>query len=301
MIENMYASAYQHWRSIKPIRGRAEDTRPFLRRSRTHEQIRLNERSGDIEFVLYGTACLIVHRDDSFSLQHGGWVTSSTGSFLAYVFKHMGWLRKGGCSGTKYISSPGVVLFFKEANNLWMVQQNRASCDTIAERKELYIRVPIGKTPTRFVWDEEKNLYANTTPVRATKTLRRTDKEQSKQVLERLKEFRKYVAVMDKLMNGEKFGRDVTGQYFNQYLAYRLVGGGGDELLGSVIREHMESSDTDKWLTVLVNMHTGYWWNEEHPDNHRRPTLRLKRRVDATIKQIYGLTYKENKEVEVTL
>jgi hypothetical protein len=78
-----YADAKQRWESIKPIRGRAEDTRPLGLRRNTHIQIWKD--GDDYKCRLYQTDCVIFKPNGDIVVDTGGWTTTTTASFVGEV------------------------------------------------------------------------------------------------------------------------------------------------------------------------------------------------------------------------
>jgi hypothetical protein len=78
-----YADAKQRWESIKPIRGRAEDTRPLGLRRNTHIQIWKD--GDDYKCRLYQTDCVIFKPNGDIVVDTGGWTTTTTASFIGEV------------------------------------------------------------------------------------------------------------------------------------------------------------------------------------------------------------------------
>lgn len=82
---------YKHYKnlhdSIKPIRGRAEEVRPIVKRSRDHERI---EMSGDVVACrLYDTQCVRYYPDGRIGLRCNTWSTPLTAEF---IHTHSPWL-----------------------------------------------------------------------------------------------------------------------------------------------------------------------------------------------------------------
>jgi hypothetical protein len=79
-MNNLYIHYKNLFESVKPIRGRAEDTRPIGKRRRDWETIRM---VGDVvECVLYQTPVVRYFPDGSVGLQCNGWVSPSTAEFM---------------------------------------------------------------------------------------------------------------------------------------------------------------------------------------------------------------------------
>jgi hypothetical protein len=81
-------SSYNHYKAkyhdTKPIRGRAQDTRPIGQRRRTWETIDKREINGEEVYVchLYQTDCVAYYPDGSVGLQAGSWATPTTAEFM---------------------------------------------------------------------------------------------------------------------------------------------------------------------------------------------------------------------------
>jgi len=81
-----YARAKAHHDSIVPIRN-SNNLRPLGDRRKHHQRIE-DGHAGDvagIACVLYATACVIYYEDGTIHLQHGGYVSQSTCTFIKRI------------------------------------------------------------------------------------------------------------------------------------------------------------------------------------------------------------------------
>lgn len=82
-----YARAKQAYDSITPIRGTT--TRPLGDRRKHHQRIREAPRNAagaaGVACVLYHTACVTYYEDGTIHLQHGGYISQSTCTFIERI------------------------------------------------------------------------------------------------------------------------------------------------------------------------------------------------------------------------
>lgn len=187
-----YAKMKAHYESVKPIRGDVNKTRPFMQRRRKWECMKMAD-NGDIQIICYNTPVLTIHPDDSFSVCHGGWVTPTTGIFIHYALRQMGWREP--LAGS-----------FKHKNQLWLTQWWNGRAVRIEGREDHWKRMPITKEPIRYTFSPEKYQYhPDTNPV-ITKTRKRVDKDKWKQAKHQCKEFLQWFEVFGKLLDGGHLG-----------------------------------------------------------------------------------------------
>lgn len=184
-----YAKMKAHYESVKPIRGDVNKTRPFMQRRRKWECMKMAD-NGDIQIICYNTPVLTIHPDDSFSVCHGGWVTPTTGIFIHYALRQMGWREP--LAGS-----------FKHKNQLWLTQWWNGRAVRIEGREDHWKRMPITKEPIRYTFNPETNLYNPETNPTAIKTRKRVDKDKWKQAKHQCKEFLQWFEVFGKLLDGQ--------------------------------------------------------------------------------------------------
>lgn len=82
-----YVEAKEIYNSVKPIRGRTDDTRPLGKRSAQHMRIEKNhnEHGSYYAAVLYGTECVRYYESGKIQVQHNGWASQSTQAFIHAV------------------------------------------------------------------------------------------------------------------------------------------------------------------------------------------------------------------------
>lgn len=119
-----YYEHYKHlFNSVKPIRGRAVDTRPIGERRRDWELIQMDGEV--VECVLYQTPVVRYYPDGRIGLQCGGWPTPSTAEFihihspfLASKRDNKVWVRHG--DGVSIpLPMQGETTFLLTADNKW--------------------------------------------------------------------------------------------------------------------------------------------------------------------------------------
>lgn len=80
-----YSGIKTLYEKIRPIKGRAEDTRPMGHRSRDYETVEKHEHGvGGTSYAyrFHSTCCVEYYPDGSVVLRAGGWNTTSTASFI---------------------------------------------------------------------------------------------------------------------------------------------------------------------------------------------------------------------------
>lgn len=111
-----YAQAKQIHDDTKPIRGRSVDKRPLgQRRDADNYWVRMDGENGEnVEFMVYGTACITWRPDGTVALYTGGWHSQTTHQFFERV---LGVGARGfnggsliGVNGKGYISSSSLII-----------------------------------------------------------------------------------------------------------------------------------------------------------------------------------------------
>lgn len=73
-----YEAAARHERNVKPIRGDKNGTKPLGDRAKKYFNIRKDEQTQDIIVRMHNTDIVRYHKDDTLTLNNGGWVSPST-------------------------------------------------------------------------------------------------------------------------------------------------------------------------------------------------------------------------------
>ena len=79
-----YAAALNHFQTVKPIRGRANDQRPLgtNRSTYSHCQIKFDPLTDGVSAYLYDTPCLSIYPTGRIEIRPSTWITPSTANFL---------------------------------------------------------------------------------------------------------------------------------------------------------------------------------------------------------------------------
>jgi len=82
-----YDEAKERYNSVRPIRGRTDDTRPLGKRSAQHMRIEknYNEHGQYYAAVLYSTECVRYYENGKLQVLHNGWASQSTAAFIHAV------------------------------------------------------------------------------------------------------------------------------------------------------------------------------------------------------------------------
>lgn len=174
----LYQVAKEKYESVKPIRSTT--IRPIGNRRRKHEHMEMLS-NGDIQFICYHTPVITVHKDDSFSVAHGGYVTTTTSNFLRWVLNYVFTTKY------PYMSS------WKHDNQLWLVQGGREDGK----------RMPLTKDPVRYAYNPDTDRYQPSAPVVVKKHRTRTNSEKSKHAYEQCKDLLDWLKSFSKLLDGE--------------------------------------------------------------------------------------------------
>lgn len=82
-----YDNAVKHFNSVKPIRGRQEECRPFGgNRGYTQCKITHDGLADKVTAMLYDTECVSIYADRTMHINYGGWLSPSTTAFIEAVF-----------------------------------------------------------------------------------------------------------------------------------------------------------------------------------------------------------------------
>ena len=182
MITNMYATAKQRYDKVTPIRG--TDIRPINNRRRKHEHMQMLG-NGDIQFICYKTPVLTVHKDDSFSLAHGGYITTTTGTFLSFLLWQV-----------FSVGYPNITAY-KRNNQIWISQGGLRDHTT-----KLYRNMPLTKDPIRYVLDTNDGYYKPTQPVIVRVLKKSLNKVAAKDAYQSSKKFLDWLSAFSKLFDG---------------------------------------------------------------------------------------------------
>jgi hypothetical protein len=81
-----YDNAVKHFNSVKPIRGRKEECRPFgVNRGYTQCKITHDALADKVTAMLYDTECVSIFADKTLHVNYGGWLSPSTTAFIEAV------------------------------------------------------------------------------------------------------------------------------------------------------------------------------------------------------------------------
>jgi hypothetical protein len=86
----LYYKYKELYESVKPLRGKTEDIRPFGNRRRTHERICIRPQpDGTTAYAarLYDTDVVTVYPDSTFDVTDGGWTTSTSAAFISVALR----------------------------------------------------------------------------------------------------------------------------------------------------------------------------------------------------------------------
>ena len=191
----LYQVVKEKYEAVKPIRGTT--IRPIGNRRRKHEHMVMLD-NGDVQFICYKTPVFTVHKDDSFSVAHGGWVTPTTSNFLRWTLNYV--------FNTKYpyMSS------WKHDNQLWLVQGGRWEGEDCKA-------MPLTHNPVRYAYNPETNRYQPAAPVVIKKTRTRVNKGGSKYAYEQCKDLLDWLKSFSKLLDGEVMDVDDVLSYEEAY------------------------------------------------------------------------------------
>ena len=140
-MTNSYSHYKNLFESVKPIRGRAVDTRPIGKRRRDWETIRM---VGDVvECVLYETPVVRYFPDGSVGLQCNGWVSPSTAEFMHehspfYARKKSNriWVSHSRESTAYPLPSRDEVKFVLTADNKWVPHEPISITKKVIDRNK---------------------------------------------------------------------------------------------------------------------------------------------------------------------
>lgn len=119
-----YAQALDRYENIKPIRGRAKDTRPLGKRSKCNMRIEKDSTSGEVKAMLYATPVLTYNTDDIVTINMGGWSTVSSQKFIGAVLG----TNCGSLSGKSVLHAENGVFLMKDGMRVkWELGDNGTS------------------------------------------------------------------------------------------------------------------------------------------------------------------------------